>query len=229
MLPRFAASLLQEFFLNNYSGNFDQRLKELWRDIEVEYDRLGTRTRLTGLTLNMFYNANDFPALSAKAAETYELVIVLGGMCAAFRRQGNIYDGIRCEACDAITEVMSIVRTGPDFLSEEQSTRLLSKMDEFMSAYNYLCQSNLAEDKRLFGFTIKLHYAWHTCHLAKWINPRLLWCYQWEDFMGRLILAAKACLASTPVGLLGNKVISNSLLVLELDLQDARASLELDL
>ena len=60
----------------------------------------------------------------------------------------------------------------------------------------------------------QFHVLWHLCYFAKFLNPRSLHCYNFEDFIGRMVTAAKACLASTPMYRLGDKVMQNFRLIL---------------
>lgn len=222
ILPRFNGSVLQWLLLNWYTGTNRSRLESLWRDIQDKYEELKLKTRLTSLTLNMFYDPNDFPCLSAKAAENNDLMFAIREIAFAYRRENNLHDIILKIAFDSLAAVCKTVRTGPDFFPEDVSTKLLQDFELFHLSYDWLSKNALANDERLYGFSIKFHYTWHTCALAKYINPRLMWCYMWEDFMGKIITATKACLASTSPGQLGNKVLTNSLLVLFLNLTEAR-------
>ena len=62
----------------------------------------------------------------------------------------------------------------------------------------------------------KHHMLWHIAHMARWINPRAHWCYDFEDFVGDVIVSAKSCIAGTPMTLIGSKVMQFVLLVLQL-------------
>ena len=53
--------------------------------------------------------------------------------------------------------------------------------------------------KKLFNVTVKCHYLAHALLQAKWINPRLGWCYGGEDFMFHTRrLMASCCRGNKP-------------------------------
>lgn len=59
----------------------------------------------------------------------------------------------------------------------------------------------------LFHLTIKYHYLLHIGKIAKYMNPRLGWCYQGESLMHRVrILVQGSCHGVAPEKL-GDKVI----------------------
>ena len=90
-----------------------------------------------------------------------------------------------------------------------------------MLGYNWLMQDALDRKLLLWGFTVKLHFLWHTCDLARFQNPRLIWCYPLEDFMGKIVGSAKGCIAGTPAHLIGKKVMENFRLILHIQLFNA--------
>ena len=111
------------------------------------------------------------------------------------------------------------VRKSADFLSDDEAQALLAHTDDFLLCQNWLLKDSLASNQCLYAWTIKMHYMWHSAYMARYGNPRLLWCYPFEDWMGRCVTSAKACMAGTCQTLLGNKVLANALLVLELSLR----------
>ena len=50
------------------------------------------------------------------------------------------------------------------------------------------------------------------------LNPKVPWCYEFEDFVGTIIRAARGCMSGTPLHLVGHKVLANYLLVLQMRL-----------
>ena len=59
----------------------------------------------------------------------------------------------------------------------------------------------------LFNFTIKNHYTLHIAEMAAYINPRIGWCYQGEDFVGTLTKLIATCIKSLPPHLVVNKAM----------------------
>lgn len=144
----------------------------------------------------------------------------------AWRRIGSECDTILLHTLNELCDVEMIIHTGPDFLSAAESRKLLQSMDNVMLGYNWLMKDALDRDLLRFGFTVKLHFLWHTCHLARFQNPRLIWCYPFEDYMGKVVQSAQGSIAGTAAPLMGNKVMSNFRLVLHLQLFLAKRKLE---
>eukprot|EP00969_Alexandrium_andersonii_P265039 11713659-Alexandrium_andersonii.AAC.1 len=84
--------------------------------------------------------------------------------------------------------------------------------------YHWLLVRALEAGQRNYYISIKTHMVWHILDHSKWMNPRFLWCYDFEDFMGALTTSAKACLAGTSMKGVGCKVLQNYLIVLQLSL-----------
>lgn len=51
----------------------------------------------------------------------------------------------------------------------------------------------MEDDAQLFNITQKLHFLLHSAMLAKFINPRRVWCFQGEDSMRHFQHLAKSC------------------------------------
>ena len=54
-----------------------------------------------------------------------------------------------------------------------------------------------------WALDLKLHVLDHAVDHSKFLNPRVTWCYEYEDLMNSVVLAAKACMAGSPVYLVG--------------------------
>ena len=50
-----------------------------------------------------------------------------------------------------------------------------------------------AENLRLFQVTQKAHSNMHSCLRSGELNPRVCWCFKYEDFMGTMRKLASSC------------------------------------
>ena len=107
------------------------------------------------------------------------------------------------------------------FLERGVAQKALMYYERFMLHNNFLLKWSLSRGRRNYTIVFKTHALWHIADQAKFMNPRFLWCYEFETFMGMLVKAAKACVAGTPMLLVGNKVLENWLLVAQLRLRAA--------
>ena len=85
--------------------------------------------------------------------------------------------------------------------------------------YPWLLHYSLGRDELRYTIVPKLHYMWHIAYLSRYLNPRFCWAYPFEDFMNTLVVAAKANLAGSPMKLIGNKVLDNFYMALDLELR----------
>ena len=66
----------------------------------------------------------------------------------------------------------------------------------------------------------KLHSLYHVAEFSRYMNPRFIWAYGGEDFMGTMVMSGKACVTSSPMHLIGNKVMENFRLALNILLEN---------
>ncbi len=201
------------------TGTIDQRVDRLWADIDFCYDALGVTNRIASLDKNKFMgSADNFGLMKAKAAEAKELLFSVRLLCQQ-RGTRDVHGNVRQLALDTLCEMYVIMDRNPRFMARDEALHLFELCDTYLLAYNSLAKDAADMGRLLYnvGF-FKLHLAWHMCYYARYMNPRFLACFAFEDFMGRLTASAKACLAATPMSRLGCKVMENYLLVLELSL-----------
>ena len=200
-----------------FPGSKAQRLEQIWEKIQFWYDRLASSTRLTTLKETMFVNKDDFSVLSCKAAETNQLLIVMVELCKEVD-SGSARDKHRIIALESLAAVYKIFKDAGMFLTHDEHTQAVEAYDTHMLHYNWLLKRALRMGARNYPITIKTHAMWHIVDFSKWLNPRWVWCYEFEDWAGAMTTCAKACVAGSPMELIGVKVLQNYLLVLQLSL-----------
>ena len=156
--------------------------------------------------------------LVSKAAEVVSLVSV---MLDLLKRWDNNSDhhGHRIMAFHYLDSIYSIILQSGPFLDDVTYMSLRESADLFLEHYDWLCKNALAAGQRRYNITFKTHAFWHLIDLAKYLNPRALWAYAFEDYMGKLVKSAKRCSAGTKANLVGRKVLENVLLALRLEIE----------
>ena len=101
-------------------------------------------------------------------------------------------------------------------LSDAESNAALYHCENFLVHYNWLTQNSMQELRLNYNLVTKHHAIWHIAYFAKFLNPRLIWCMEFEDFVGTMLKSAKGCMSGTPLVSVGRKVLENYLLVLRL-------------
>ena len=139
-------------------------------------------------------------------------------MCAELDT-GSHRDGHRLAALDSLIRVYNIFEEGYVCLTDEDTADALRLYEEFMLHYNWLLGFSISRSERCYNFVYKHHHMWHIIDNARWINPRLVWCYEFEDFVGVLTKSAKNCIFGSPMTIIANKAFENYLLVLSLAIE----------
>ena len=165
----------------------------------------------------MFANPGDFSVFSGKAAETNQLLIVMVELCKEVD-SGSARDRHRIIALESLATVHKVLKDGGMFLTEDEHKQAVQAYDQHLIHYNWLLKRSLRSGVRNYPITIKTHAMWHIVDMSKWLNPRYVWCYEFEDWVGTITTCAKACVAGSPMELIGAKVMQNYLLVLQLSL-----------
>eukprot|EP00438_Fugacium_kawagutii_P008066 Skav236194 [mRNA] locus=scaffold1795:12591:13328:+ [translate_table: standard] len=70
--------------------------------------------------------------------------------------------------------------------------------------------------EKLFNITQKAHFLQHSAMLARYINPRLVWCFQGEDQQKRMSCLAKTCVKGQRPGMTIAKMLARYRLALRL-------------
>ena len=92
--------------------------------------------------------------------------------------------------------------------------------------YSWLHNDALAKNRKQYVVQFKHHHMCHIMAHARFLNPMYVWCYPFEDSMGRLVASAKSRMAGTSQTLSDNKVMTNYLLVLKLTLRERQKQLD---
>jgi hypothetical protein len=200
-----------------YEGStIEKRTSELFNDIQKQYKELNSDSKLNALYPSMFApDHTGFPCLHAKCAESRHLV---PAMCLVLRERGvhNRLDAHRLEAFEQLQRMYRIIAEGDMFLTAREAADILDAVERFLVHYNFLHKYWQSRGKLLYNITIKAHILWHIAYDARYLNPRSAWVYDFEDFVGKIMKCAKACVAGTPMHLISHKVCMNFLLVTEL-------------
>ena len=55
----------------------------------------------------------------------------------------------------------------------------------------------------------KFHGFWHIAYFARWLSPKAVHCYKWENFIAKVQRMAKTCVIGTPMHKVPKKVFEN--------------------
>ena len=157
---------------------------------------------------------SEFPSLKGKAAEIRRLA---GPLCAAFSRYMNSQD----EGHRQIHVALQLVLKIENLMDEHLDYRWPAAVaNDFEKATQALVQVSAVLYRRysadggmmLFNFVPKHHYLLHIGMAARYISPRLAWCYDGEDFMQKAKTIAQANHKGTPPYLVVPKMMEKYIL-----------------
>ena len=164
------------------------------------------------MTMNMFRRAaSGFPKLHGKAAECRHLGKPLLKAWAVHMDQNSDahrYIKLALQLSVKFEDILD-ANLDPDcFVLPPKSQRDLLNttvgFNQAVTALGHHFHTGLNES--LFNFTVKNHYLLHVAMLAKYGNPRKLWCYAGEDFMHKAKELIAHSVSGTPHYLVPTKV-----------------------
>ena len=161
----------------------------------------------------MFGQRGDFPCLHTKAAETQHVLPVVLSMC---REQNNniVHHKMRIWALESLDSFYSCIFRAGRFLSDDEANSCKQHVEEFLLAYNWLVCFRRDKAQMVYNFTTKMRFLWHMADLAKFLSPKLVWCYEFEDYVGTIKRSALAAMPGSSLQKIGRKVIDNTLFVM---------------
>ena len=208
-----AASFLKEIIYIHYSDHSPtDALVIVWQAIHWHYDMLGSNTRLTNLTLSMIvgsekYPNKNVPVFKAKAAETRHLIPVLA-MIAGELNDGSPHCLNRLATLQHAVQMQKAVDQQPMFMSAASQRFLVHHSKNFLVHYTVLRQ--WAKDTGFLGYHVVPKFHMGGVHLplqCAFINPRFVWTYKAEDWVGRVSMIAHSASFGTGSHKLSYKLV----------------------
>lgn len=150
----------------------------------------GTTTQFSGLRVQMYVKRDDQPRLKGKASEVRHCV---GALRFAFEKVMDrasrvhvwIYEGLSLSLrMEQIIDETPHLYKLPAELANELETITFDLGRHIIALRRHF--ENTPGQPRLFRFTSKMHLLCHTALMARFIHPRLFWCWSGEDYMRKI-------------------------------------------
>ena len=166
-------------------GPKEQRNSAVFARVRYWSDRLQIKAPIGNITVEMWDDGPLlFPAMSLKAAEAHQNLPVFLEVCREMH-DGSDRSLHRISALQHIVNCYKIISIDSDFLSADESARLLMNVDKFLLHYNWLSLDAVSRGAMTYCLTIKFHVVWHIALASKYLNPKTYWCFDFEDFIGQ--------------------------------------------
>ena len=190
----FNASVLWLLCFKVLPGDCHANLEIVWQAVLQWYDSNPSAERYSNLKLSMFCkpaspNAS-FPVLKGKAAEIRALTPALYSCWCTYMDPGDTqHKEIKIAlACSVRVDKILDEQKGAYALPAVAAKEFKAMIFAFLVVQNSLGKWYSEHGMKLFNVTIKSHYLAHLGLNAVHINPRLGFCFQGEDFMGKIKL-----------------------------------------
>ncbi|CAK0824589.1 unnamed protein product [Prorocentrum cordatum] len=216
VVAAFVGAILWELVHDGpFPGTIDQRLGAVCVVINASADIISPTYRVSNLTRSMFEHGDNYASFTGKAAESQHMLFSLLDVCNNLDDGGD-HHGHRLAALRSLCGIYKMYKDNGMFLSRAAFVETKDLLDTFYEHYAWLAQDAVNRDRLLYPILPKHHMLYHIVDLGRWLNPTALWCYDAEDFMHVIVTTAKSCVAGSPMYIIGNKVLENALLALDL-------------
>eukprot|EP00974_Lingulodinium_polyedra_P055889 5374491-Lingulodinium_polyedra.AAC.1 len=183
VLGYFLGSVLWELlYTGPFTGTMDTRCAAILALMKKHYAMCNSSTRLHKLKPDMFVRKKRFSTLIVKAAECQELLFIMPGLLREIHDESPHHEH-RFRACNALVTIYRCFKDGEMFLPRADALMALDKVEEFYEHYSWLLHRAVSRNEPNYNITPKFHWLWHIAYMARFLNPRFTWCYEFEDFM----------------------------------------------
>ena len=197
-------SLLFEFvYFENSHIPQKNALAKVWRRIDELYTQLRVETKLTRLTLDMFCDKaaphQSFAILSTavKGAEQRHLMPVMVKLCEEMN-SGSEHHRMRLLCIKSLLQFDKLAAGCSLVPSKADGAAMYTALDLFLTTYQGCADWAAREGHLLFQSVPKFHYTFHMAEQSRFLGPRSVWTYGWEDLVGIVIQLAHSCSVGTP-------------------------------
>ena len=177
------------------AGTVASRVDRLWAMVRAEYDRLGSNCRISNLITTMFASRDaphqHFPRFTGKAMETRQLVSVVFNLAQRFAT-GAPRDQAILQCVANFMRFYSVLSFAGPVPTAAEHDRLRNALWPALQTYSRLSFACAADGIRAFALVNKHHFALHLLDQCAHLNPEMVWCYPFEDLIGRVQRVAMA-------------------------------------
>ena len=132
------------------------------------------------------------PVLKSKAAECKHFIPALSIIRRAVSDGSELHErgAYLMEKLAAFGRLMD---ESPMFPSDEQASRAMKLMRDFLRDADWLNQHAIANDNPCWHIVYKHHFFQRLAEKFKLMNLRFAWCFKAEDYVGKIAVLAHSC------------------------------------
>ena len=151
---------------------------------------------------------SEYPLMSKaiKAAQQRCLVPVILELMESDYDDGTPERKWRTECLKYLSKYYEIIEGGGMFLTTAEYEALEKAVEKTLIFYGALASKAMTDSKYKWSTVNKHHFFFHLGRGARWINPRVQWCYMAEDFMRHISKVASAIMVGSNIRIFSKKV-----------------------
>ena len=188
----------QVYSVDTSDSTPQEKMEKLWGLIRADYREHKVDTQMTNITLKSFcdpaHHLEEFPVLSAKAAETKDLAPSLLRIWNRCRDGRDAEHRKVTQMLQHLVELQKILSTHAHLpiLPERVAAAFKTRVNDFLMVYSQLANAADGEGALLFATAPKHHYMAHMADRAQFVNPRKSCCLIDESFVGQMKAVVRA-------------------------------------
>ena len=205
-----------------------ENLKQCWAFIKRFYKNHGVKNKLFNLTkLSMFVRKKDYPKLRGKAAQIKAVGPAILALWTKLTKNSTdvMYKSILI-LLQANVKMEQILNKFANHvaLPENEANEFL-KCSRIMAQLLVKCTEHYLPnpDLKVFNITSKTHMVIHCALLAKYLNPRKVWCFSGEDFMRKVQRNGESRVSGTTAAQATVKMVSHYRVGLGMELREIQS------
>ena len=179
-------------------GSRQQNLKEVWTFIQSNQRESDHGKQLSHFTLQHFCNTSKifktYPQMHhLKAAQCRMLVPVVYQLAHHFSKGTT--------ACEKKESLMHNLDMWYNFIYEQpmvpnpaRAKEAIGYMNKALQCYQWLAADAVDKGKCMWSMVPKHHYSAEMAHQGFFLNPRFVWTYGSEDYVGKLSELGASCM-----------------------------------
>eukprot|EP00438_Fugacium_kawagutii_P008677 Skav210820 [mRNA] locus=scaffold1597:274452:275300:- [translate_table: standard] len=167
-----------------------ERLGLLFKEIQAVYSETGTSCRLTNLVLSMFCDPKkpwqNWANLNCKGGEGKHLAPALLQVLKKLLDYSKPEHTHMVCCLESLVQMVDIWDNAGIFLTQSEYKQSWHLAQKAMKEYQWLNTWSLEKDRSSFHIVNKFHSLLHLAKGAKFLNPKVFWCFKAEDFVGHI-------------------------------------------
>ncbi len=129
---------------------------------------------------------------------------------AAREKQPERYTGLKIfSLLETLDEIENLLNVAGFWLKDAEQKDLVKLTEQMHELHEDITHESLGNGDQLFNYVPKTNYLWHLLIDNGGLNPHVVWCFAFEDFLKHIIRCSRGCVASTPVEGVGARVLNH--------------------